>query len=188
MKRFILAVFSMMALVSTSNASVVVNIAQVGNDVVATGSGSFNLGALTSNGNFPASPRISALTGVALIGSGPASSVYGSIVGPTSFGGGSPTSANFYSGDRFGIWGAGHFIFVPNGYTSGTLLNATATWTNKNFTTLGITPGTYTWTWGSGGNADSFTLATVPEPSTYVLLSIALGAVGFARKKMARQA
>ncbi len=30
--------------------------------------------------------------------------------------------------------------------------------------------------------------AAVPEPSTYILLTIALGAVGFARKKMSTEA
>jgi hypothetical protein len=35
-----------------------------------------------------------------------------------------------------------------------------------------------------GGSLDS---APVPEPSTYILLSIALGAVGFARRKMNKQ-
>jgi len=45
---------------------------------------------------------------------------------------------------------------------------------------------------GTPGNATeldnvNFTVST-PEPSTYILLSIALGAVGFARKKMNKKA
>jgi hypothetical protein len=67
----------------------------------------------------------------------------------------------------------------------------TSTYNNVTFSSLGVTPGTYAWTWGSGANADSFTLkigdaATVPQPATLGLMALGLlgaAGAGFARRK-----
>ena len=50
---------------------------------------------------------------------------------------------------------------------------STATWDGSTIASLGLIPGVYTWTWGSGATADSFTMtisASVPEPGTWLLL------------------
>ena len=58
----------------------------------------------------------------------------------------------------------------------------------RDVASLGLTPGTYEWTWGTGMDADSFTLqigpAGVPDTgSTLSLLSFAsLGLVALRRK------
>ena len=46
---------------------------------------------------------------------------------------------------------------VPTGYVSGNALSDTATWSGRTFATLGVAPGTYVWTWGTGAN-QNFTL------------------------------
>jgi hypothetical protein len=51
----------------------------------------------------------------------------------------------------------GNALTVPRGYVSGTALSGMATYTGKTFATLGVTPGTYVWTWGIGRN-QNFTL------------------------------
>jgi hypothetical protein len=58
------------------------------------------------------------------------------------------------------------------------------------FGALGLTTGSYTWTWGSGANAGSavLTIGAVPEPSTYALAAIATGVMAaVARRRKARK-
>ena len=113
--------------------------------------------------------------GVIKVTAGPAVEfdVYTGFTGPTSFGSSSDfTAASSSSGDFVGIYGGGGFygptpqLDVPFDYVSGTPLSDTATYDNATFTSLGVTPGTYEWTWGSGATADSFTLqiGAVPAP------------------------
>ena len=64
------------------------------------------------------------------------------------------------------------------------------------FASLGLTPGIYTWNWGSGANADSLTInigtaippGAVPEPSTWAMLILGFGAVGGALRRRKRPA
>jgi hypothetical protein len=51
---------------------------------------------------------------------------------------------------------------------SGSPLSDTSTYDNATFASLGVTPGTYEWTWGAGVN-QNFTLnAAVPVPGPIV--------------------
>jgi hypothetical protein len=86
--------------------------------------------------------------------------------------------ANSGTGDFVGIHGFGGLLLVPLGYVSGTALFDTSTYNSATFSTLGVTPGTYEWTWGTGLN-QNFTLqipaAAVPDSgSTFGLLCLAL--------------
>ena len=69
---------------------------------------------------------------------------------------------------------------MPQYYVSGSVLSASDTWSGQTFASLGLTPGTYTWTWGSGADADFFTMniegSAVPEPSSLLLASSGLRA------------
>jgi PEP-CTERM motif len=128
----------------------------------------------------------------ALIFVGPTSltpeSAYTGITGPTNFGGGGFTLASSGSGDIAGVAGAGFapFVVVPAGYVSGTTLSDSITFDSATFDSLGVTRGIYTWKWGGGVNADSFTLTTVvPEPSTWAMMLLGfagLGLVGWRRR------
>jgi hypothetical protein len=142
----------------------VVTLEQVGLDVVATGSGEFNLSGLTNP-----QPRTGGGPGMfpsaAIINTGASSNnltEYSSITSLPSFGSGGPAGATTGTGDFVGVQGS--FLFVPTGYTSGTSLSDTATWTGQSFASLGVTPGIYTFTWGSVAD-QSFTLnVSVPGP------------------------
>ncbi len=169
----------------------IVNATEIGGNVVFAGGGTFNLTDLTLQSGF-------ALTGAGIlpsssflaVGANPNTllpiDVYRSIVSPGAFGAGGSTSANLGLGDRFGVVGifSGSELFVPDGYISGTLLSASNTYSGMTFASLGLTPGSYTWSWGSGANADSFILniggapAGVPESgSTAFSMLLGLGAL-----------
>jgi hypothetical protein len=166
-----------------AQAGYIVTLKQVGSDVVATGSGAIDLTGLsffnTSMGGLasigPSSAQI--ITGPT---SGTVDSYLGMISGPTSFGSGGFIFASSGSGDAVGMSGVGgvqDFIIVPQAYLSGNALSDSSTYNNATFASLGITPGTYEWTWGTGAN-QNFTLkvvTTVPDSgSTIGLVVMAL--------------
>jgi hypothetical protein len=87
-----------------------------------------------------------------------------SFSGPTRIGPGVNHGASTGSGDWVGIWFYTAGVLVPAGYVSGQSLSGTGTYSSTTIAALGMTPGTYTWTWGSGGNADSLVL-TIESPA-----------------------
>jgi hypothetical protein len=68
--------------------------------------------------------------------------------------------------------GATFGVFVPAAYTSGAAISDSSTWNSTTISGLGMTPGTYVWTWGSGATADSFTVVVAPEPASLTLFGI----------------
>jgi hypothetical protein len=167
--------------VRPAEAGYTVTLQQVGPDVVATGSGAIDLTGLTFlspsadfAGNSPRNSQIRPGAGEGHFAGGivtgptswPTSSsmdFYLEPSGPTSFGSGGLTLASSGSGhivgtatSCFGL-DCARYLIVPMGYVSGTFLSNSATWSGETFATLGVTPGTYVWTWGTGAN-QNFTL------------------------------
>jgi hypothetical protein len=190
-----------LCLSQNARADVIVTFTQVGADVVATGSGSFDTAALTNDLTIPNVPAFTQSAYATLdIGSTETVLRYDDFsnfipVGPTDFGTDpAALSASSGTGDNFGF---GEFaqdpspypglIVVPTGYISGSPLSGTATWDNQTFSSLGIVPGSYTWTWGSGPTADSFTIdvnsSTTPEPGTLALSVAAAALLILGRRK-----
>src|SRR5262249_17695709 len=116
--------------------------------------------------------------------------LYTGFTGPTSFGSGFFFFPNTGSGDTVGIdaQSFGGLLAVPPGYLSGAALSGSITFSSSTFASLGVTPATYTWTWGTGLPNQNFTLriaaAGVPDGgSTVTLFGVALlGLVAFRRK------
>ena len=166
---------------ATSRADVIVSIQEVGDDVVAIGCGSIDTTDLTFIGDTNNAANVWAgfpLGSFAVVGDTTTvpEDVYSGITGPSSFGSGGQFFATSGSGDVFGVV-ANNVLDLPSGYISGSPLLATSTWSGESFDSLGLTPGCYTWTWGTGEHADSFTLiigaggqSPNPEPSTLLLL------------------
>ena len=133
-----------------------VTLQQMGANVVANGSGAINLTGLTffSSGiDFTA--RIRAGVGVIITGPPGGSGdvdLYTGFTGPTSFGSGFFFFPNTGSGDIVGIdaQSFGGLLAVPPGYLSGAALSDSMTFNNATLASLGVTPGTYIWSWGTG--------------------------------------
>lgn len=137
-----------------------VTVTQVGNDVVWSGSGSFNLAALTSAGDTIVAAGYSSELAIWAIGPNTSVDTYsGTITYPFIFGT-SSVGVTSTSGSTFGILpgGSGRLLYVPSGYVSNTNISGTATYANKTIAEAGLTPGTYTWSWGSGANASSLVM------------------------------
>jgi hypothetical protein len=173
-----------------------VTLEQVGSNVVATGSGPIDLTGLAFFEQLPNIPSfVSAAAGVINTGLPANAFRYSGATGPTSFGSGNVFLANTSSGDLVGI--AGNVgsppggigvVTVPQGYVSGTALSDSATYSNASFAILGLTPGTYVWTWGAGAN-QNFTLQIGPRVvpdggSTVSLLGFALLGLAAVRRKL----
>jgi hypothetical protein len=171
--------------VALASSSMTITIEQVGSNVVATASGSVDLGGLTFGLISQGPAEVDPLGAVLLVGSGGSFDLDYRISGPTNFGSGVFTHASTGTGDAFAIDGFAGDIGVPVGYVSGTPLFGTAVWDNSTLAALGLTPGTYTWSWGSGASADPVTVyagvpapSSIPEPASSLLVTT--GAIGVA--------
>jgi hypothetical protein len=170
-----------------AQAAYTVTLTQVGSNVVASGSGTINLTGLDLEASGVTVPvTISPEAGQIITGLTPTGSVdeYTNFSGPDSFGSGGGTSANGGTGNLVGIDGEDETLYVPAGYTTDSTtisLSDTATYDDTTLAMLGVTPGTYVWTWGAVSDDDTFTLTTavaaVPEPSSVLLLAPLLGFV-----------
>lgn len=181
---------SMMALAaSAADAGVfTTTFTQVGANVVAVGSGSFDLRGSPSFTNFPQENRIVSATGFFLFGSGNFDAYdFASFTGPGPFGTVGEVLATSWSGDQVGIWTDASRIYVPTGYQSGDPLANSATWAGFTLEGLGLTPGTFGYTFdGNTYNVVVKDMAAIPLPAGLGLLLSALAGLGLlARRRTA---
>ena len=171
-----------------------VTLEEVGSNVVANGSGAINLTGLTLNPGFVGGVGIQADVAEIITGQPAPAGVdaYRGLMGPMSFGPGDFFAPNTGSGDLVGIvgnfLGAG-LLFVPQAYVSGAALSNSMTFNNATFAGLGVTPGTYVWSWGTGLPNQNFTLIIggvgVPDGgSTVSLLGFGLLGLAVLRRKL----
>jgi hypothetical protein len=179
--------------VRPAQANYIVTLEQVGSNVVANGIGAINLTGLTFHGLTDA--RSGVVANIGELNTGPTTrvtvDVYSGAFGPTSFGSGDVFFADTGSGDLVGIFGFAGLMIVPFNYVSGTALSDSMTFNNATLASLGVTPGTYVWTWGTGAD-QRFTLQIgsvgvpgVPDGSSTVSL-LGFGLLGLAalRRKL----
>ena len=170
---------------SASYCQITMTVRQVGPDVVVQASGSANTNSstyVTLSG--VVGGEVDPSQGGTIYVSGTASGIYfqpPNFSGPNSIGAGVNHRASTGSGDWVGIWMGQSAVLVPAVYVSGQSLSGTGTYSSTTIAALGMTPGTYTWTWGSGANADSLVLtiessapSAVPTLSEWTQLLLAL--------------
>jgi PEP-CTERM motif len=177
-----------------AQAAYIVTFSETGIDVTASGSGTIDLAGLTFITSGATLSVVAPTFATEATGGAGNVDEYSGATGPFSFGPGVFTSATTGAGDLVGIQvlrdGSG-FIFVPKGYASGAPLSDTATYAGQSFATLGLTPGVYLYNFGSGTDADSFTIkvgAPVPEPSTWAMMLIGFAGLGYAGWRGSRKA
>jgi hypothetical protein len=197
------------ATVAANASPYVVTFAQVGTSVVATGSGNIDLAGLTLSTlhpnffaginppqagiNLNQGSSVDEYTGTI---SGPPSGVTGPGFGP---GIGMFIFADNMTGTGNFVALSLHFGFVGvfHGYVSDDPLGtSTNTWSNATFTSLGLTPGNYEWTWGTDPQDhpdQSFTIeiptpGVVPLPAALPLFATGIGGLGFLGWRRKRKA
>lgn len=172
-----------------TNAAVIINVTEVGGDVVflATGTldltgavvegayGGYDNGVISGGANWWVAP-----------GPGGATTTYVLTSFDNSFGSSgtffdSPTS---FSGDSFFIWGQSggtENVGVASGYVSGGAISSGMVFGGTTIAALDLIPGTYLFTLPN----DTITLniAAVPEPATLLLLVGGLAAAGVRRRR-----
>jgi hypothetical protein len=175
-----------------AQAAFVLTLEQEGPNVVATGSGTLDPTDLGFDGfEFSGSFLVPSDSEI-FTGAAGEFILYAGTHGPSNFGTGDLTFASSGSGDLVTL--GFNTIGVPQLYVSGSALSDSATYDNATFASLGIRPGVYVWTWGSGADADSFTLRVVaaPESSTWAMMLLGFAGLGYAgyrqRQKLSRAA
>jgi hypothetical protein len=175
-----------------TQAALILTMEELGADVVVSASGTANLAAFAVPLNLFEPGAMNPSFGFIESGDSADKPIdgYGPITGPASFGAGGFLPASSGSGPGFGVAAHGSLLIVPDGYASGALLSGTSVYAGATFASLGVTPGTYMWTWGTGANADSLTLqigpAAVPQPVSLSLLAV--GVAGLAVRRWRRRA
>ncbi len=156
----------------------VIDFTEVGGNVVVTASGEIDLTGLSYQYSTYAPTEIVPSEATVLIGTASgAVDVYTGISGPTPFGTGGTTAASSGSGGTFGINDT--VLDLPGGYVSGTSLSSSSTFDGATFASLGLTPGTYVYTWGDPNTLTINVASGVPEPSTWAMLLLGFAGISF---------
>jgi hypothetical protein len=176
--------------VTTAQAEYVAIFTEDGPDVVEVGGGTLDVTDLTIVGRGAIThPFVSGATGAYVSGSrdDTGSSFIGRFDGPATFGSGSLFKPTESAGDPVGFSASSGFVYVPDSYVSGDPLSKTSTYADATFASLGITPGTYVYSWGAGADADTLTIViggSVPEPSALAMTLVGFAALGWAALKL----
>lgn len=178
MRSLLTSIMILGPLFTGANGAIVMNIVESNGDVVAsTSGGTLDLSSLVYYGTSNAGGVVNPEYGGFRIGSGGFDLYAGGALQKGILGTGSHTFSTFDTGSSVGFSGLLPGVSVPEGYVSGNPIDpASSTWQSESLQSLGLSSGSYLFSWGTGQNADSITLRVIPEPSAVLLAG--LGAIG----------
>jgi len=172
-----LSIFLFASSIHDARSAIIARMEENGDGVVASYSGSIDLGGLQLYSTNPVPSlgyqNVQADYGRFGIGESTSFLRYRGLLGPQAIGSDSlPFRSTSVTGAFTGVWGTMGHIWVPVGYISGSPISGTSSWSGQTLASMGLSVGEYTWTWGSGTSSDKFTLSVVPEPSTAPLVGL----------------
>ena len=191
----------------SANAAFTVTYTQGTDGVTATGVGSLITAGLRRNTGFdsfgPLNPFIQPARRTQIVGRDGFQSydidLTGAVPPAWGLGGQSNATAAIGGGVYFNNNGGLSFaiIGVPIGYTSGSAISNSAFYGGQTFATMGLTIGNYVYDYGSGTNADVFSLivssvptvvtppvaGAVPEPASWAMLILGVAMVGYTLRR-----
>lgn len=121
MRKFLVAAAAMLSVISPAHAAYIIDVQQVGTSVIATGTGSLDLSALTLTFAGPnGDSRIQSGSALLSLGSGNIG-VYSAVTGPSSLGPSkvAGTIADSSTGVIAGVFGSANIMYAPHDYVSG---------------------------------------------------------------------
>jgi hypothetical protein len=174
----------------SARATLMINAIEVGSDVVFTLSGSVDLNSLLSTSGGPTSLAIYPSAGIVSMGGGNVVFQFlQNLSGPSNFGSGGVSLASSSAGDSFSFLAFNHYLALPPG-SNGLNLSGSMTFSGATFASLGVTPGTYQWSWtrASTGVSDNLILqigpASMPDTgSTLCMLGLGLAGMIVAARR-----
>lgn len=191
---------------SAADAGVVVNITEQGANVVAEASGFLDLAGLQYSKSVVGGAVKNMNPSLARIATGASGlvNVYTSFTGPANFGSNKQIDTLLQSGIAFVFNGSKGELSIANTYLSNTGFTSSTTWTNKTLAALGAVTGRYDYMFngqmvsisvGSTLETPVYTAPAgpslpggVPEPSSWAMLILGMGAVGSAMRRRVRGA
>jgi hypothetical protein len=155
-----------------SQAIIYLQVQQLGNDVVVTGSGKANLTALTffdDSSTFQnVLTDVQVFAGPSPFNSGAVDLYNGVISGPTSISSNpllvEEPDPDASTGDLFGIIADLYRVVLPKGYASNNDLTGVSVFRNISISQLGLVSGQWTWGNTNDGTFDSINVDVVPAP------------------------
>ena len=179
------AFLALSAISGGADAAIVINISDVGSDVVASTSGSADLTDLTAidTALLFAPGEVTPSKGGATAGDPGQTLFYRGADGPKSFGTGAKTEASVGNGDFVGVFAVNPFavspvILLPQKYASGSALKGSSVFEGQSLESLGLTVGEYTFTWGVGEHAGQPDDQGWRRSGTFNLGDVAVGLCG----------
>jgi PEP-CTERM motif len=177
MARVAAAIVIVMGISGSARAGLIIDASQVGDNVVfqTEAGGTLNLAGLSysySGTNYatditPNYPEFGSLPNSTIL-----VDVYtGFTAYPSSFGTGGHTFGSGV-GTPFELLGANYnYLEIVSGFTGGAV-SFTDTYSDATFSSLGLTPGSYTWSWSSDSVVLNIPASAVPEPTSALLMTV----------------